>query len=160
VNRALTWTLLALAVVVVLFVATWLTIPGGKYEQRNLTAGRWDTGKITYPARLFRPGLVQRAAFCKRYAQVNVCASQIVYHRVDLHTVKQRVLITFGGLALAVILVGVAFGALGRKPPPRSEWTAVPRQRRRPRPGHHPRARRPRIGPGQADGRSAFGTYR
>jgi hypothetical protein len=41
-------------------------------------------------ARLFRPGLVQRAAFCKRYAQVNVCAGQIVYHRVDLHTVKPR----------------------------------------------------------------------
>jgi hypothetical protein len=59
-----------------------------------------------------------RAAFCKRYAQFNVCASQIVYHRVDLHTVKQRVLITFGGLALAVILVGVAFGALGRKATP------------------------------------------
>jgi hypothetical protein len=148
VNRALTWTLLALAVVVVLFVATWLTIPGGKYEQRNLTAGRWDTGKITYPARLFRPGLVQRAAFCKRYAQVNVCASQIVYHRVDLHTVKQRVLITFGGLALAVILVGVAFGALRRKPPPRSEWTAVPPPAAPPPAGPPPQSAPPTDWPG------------
>ena len=53
-------TVVLLALVVVAFVITWLTIPGGRYELKNLTAGRWDSGRVSYPARLFRIGLVER----------------------------------------------------------------------------------------------------
>jgi hypothetical protein len=115
-NRALTFTLLALAVVVVLFVASWVIIPAGRYELKNLTTGQWETDKISYPARLFRTGLVQRWD-CTPFPHERACPSSAVYRRADLHTVRQRVVIVYGGLAVVVILVGVAFGA-ARRPGP------------------------------------------
>jgi hypothetical protein len=119
-NRALAFTLLALAAVVVAFVATWLTIPSGRYEQKNLTTGQWESGRITYPARLFRAGLVERevepCVATREDPFHNFDCGINVFRRVDLHTVRQRVVIAYGGLAVVVILVGVAFGALRRKP--------------------------------------------
>jgi hypothetical protein len=124
-NWARTFTLLALAVVVGLFVATWFTIPSGRFEQKNLTSGYWLTPRIGYPARLFRAGLAEREEdfACARSASNSAfCLGAprrlAVIRQVDLHTVRQRVLIAFGALAVVIILVGVAFGALRRKPSP------------------------------------------
>jgi hypothetical protein len=134
VTRAIALILLLLALVVVTFVATWLTIPGGRYETKNLTTGRWETGRITYPARFFRVSLVERDTECARFApsppeqlpgstlptREERCLSEVIYHRVDLHTVRQRVVIAYSGLAVAIILIGLALGALFRRstPPP------------------------------------------
>jgi hypothetical protein len=126
VYRALAFTLLAVALVVVAFVATWLTIPGGHYELRNLTQGGWETGRITYPARLFRPGLSQRL-LCEsigigRAGEFNGeqagCVAGDIYRAVDLSTVKHRVFIAYGGLVAVIVLIGAAFGALRRRPRP------------------------------------------
>jgi hypothetical protein len=38
--------------IVVCFVAVWLTIPGGRYEFKNLTTGEWQLPRIAFPARL------------------------------------------------------------------------------------------------------------
>jgi hypothetical protein len=119
VKWVLACTLLALAVVVGLAVATWLTIPSGHYESKNLTAGRWETGRLTYPARLFNSGLVERyVAGCDPATNSGSICDQpyTVYRQVNLHTVRQRVVVFFGGLALVLILVGLAVGLLRRKP--------------------------------------------
>jgi hypothetical protein len=46
-----------------------------------------------------------------------------VYRRVDLHSVKQRVVIAYGGLAAVIVLIGAAFGAFRRKPKPAGDST-------------------------------------
>jgi uncharacterized ion transporter superfamily protein YfcC len=124
-SRAIGLTLLLLILVYVLFVPTWFTIPAGRYEVKNLTNGRWQTNRITYPARLFRVGLpsLQRKQICRQTAEVPVptaggdprqietrCVRSIetVRRRVDLHAVRERVLIVYGGLAVIVVLVGLA----------------------------------------------------
>jgi uncharacterized ion transporter superfamily protein YfcC len=133
-SRAIGLTLLLLILVYVLFVPTWFTIPAGRYEVKNLTTGRWQTNRVTYPARLFRAGLpsLQRKKICRQTAQVAVptvgdgpgqvetrCVRSIetVRRRVDLHTLRERVLIVFGGLAVIVLLVGLALGARRRSRP-------------------------------------------
>ena len=108
-NRALTFTLVALAVVVALFVATWFTIPSGRFEV-ELTGNTFDTNRISYPARLFRTGLSTDSGF--RGIQ-----------GVDLHTLRTRVVVFYGGLAVVVVLLGAAFGAFRKtqtsaSPPP------------------------------------------
>ena len=119
-NRALTFTLLALAVVVVAFVATWFTIPAGSIEEKNLTTGVWDTKRVGYPARLFRVGLAERDVEpCRATPDDpfgNLNCDTHVLRRVDLHTLRTRVVVFYGGLAVVVILVGAAFGAFRRKP--------------------------------------------
>jgi hypothetical protein len=56
ISRPARLTLLALAALIVAFVATWLTIPAGAYESKNLTTGRWETAQVAYPAKLLRFG--------------------------------------------------------------------------------------------------------
>ena len=119
-NRALTFTLVALAVIVALFVATWLTIPAGRVEVKNLTTGQWETKRVGYPARLFRVGLVERERgvgpdcsqsddpFC-RFGR-----SDRVKDSVDLGSLRSRAKVVYGGLAVIVILIGLAFGAFRR----------------------------------------------
>jgi hypothetical protein len=112
-------TYLALAIVVVLFVVTWLSIPGGRVETKNLTSGEWITHRIGYPARWFRFGLSDTN--CTTTArglglqQTYVCGPPL-FRTVSLHDVKVRVTIFYSGLAAAIILVGLAFGA-ARRPP-------------------------------------------
>jgi hypothetical protein len=102
VNRAWFLTPLVLAGVVVLFAATWLTIPAGPYEVKNSTTGKWETKRADYPARLFRAGLVERVERFQPFA---------VERRVDLDTLRTRVEIVYSALGAVVFLVGFAFGA-------------------------------------------------
>jgi hypothetical protein len=84
--------------------------------------------QISYPARLFRSGLPERVVvecdpFERGYQDGHVL------RRVDLHTVRERTVIAFGGLALAVILIGLALGALlrrSREPQPIAPPPAAP----------------------------------
>jgi hypothetical protein len=120
-NRAWLVTLLALAVVLIALVATWLTIPSGPVERKNLTSGKWETSRLDYPARLFRTGIVKKDRNCNGRPVLlpggeigRSCESQTVYQVVDLHTVRERVVVVYAGLAVVVPLIGVAFGALRR----------------------------------------------
>ena len=101
-NPARFVTLIALVVVIVLGVATWLTIPPGRFETRNSTTGRWETSRVDYPARLFRRGLVERVQDFSR---------SDVYRRVDLDALRTRVEVVYGALAAVIVLAGLAFGA-------------------------------------------------
>jgi uncharacterized ion transporter superfamily protein YfcC len=113
INRPASLTLLALAALVIAFLATWLTIPAGRYESKNLTTGRWETSQVAYPAKLLRSGLRSRETSCASSTPTNPCAgAQTVRLRTDLHALRSRVVVVFGGVAAAVVLVGVALGAL------------------------------------------------
>ena len=107
-NRAsiVSLTLLALAVVVIAFTATWLTIPSGKLETHNLATGEWDN-RLAYPAKLFRVGLRERD---EPSDPTGGPADSAVRLTVDLDAVRERVLVFYGGLAAVVVLVGGAFG--------------------------------------------------
>jgi hypothetical protein len=109
--------LLALAAVIVAFVATWLTIPAGQYETHSLTTGTW-TNRLPFPAALFRTGIRERDERCitggrldplDPFRATKSCprAGTIVLLQTDLHALKQRVLVFYGGLAAVVILVGM-----------------------------------------------------
>jgi hypothetical protein len=113
-------TLLALVVIVAGFVATWLTIPPGAWETKNLTTGEWETKRVDNPARLFRSGLVARERNCPYDTQYHPgCVGNTVTDSVSLRTLKTRVGQFYGGLAVIVILVALAFGDLSRTPSPR-----------------------------------------
>jgi len=116
VNRPASLTLLALAALLIAFIAVWLTIPAGRYESKNLTTGRWETSQVAYPARLLRLGLRSRDATCVSPSanNPNVCvgAARIVRLRTDLDALRSRTLVVFGALAAVIVLVGVASGAL------------------------------------------------
>ena len=108
-NRAaiVSLTLLALVLVVIAFVATWLTIPPGKLETHNLATGAWEN-RLAYPAKLFRVGLRERDDPSDPTGLVP--ADRAVRLTVDLDAVKSRVLVFYGGLAAVIVLVGAAFG--------------------------------------------------
>ena len=106
-------TLLALAALLIVFVATWLTIPSGPYESKNLTTGRWETAQVQYPARLLRSGLRSRVATCASRTPTNPCVGAVTVRlQTDLDALRSRALVVFGALAAVIVLVGVAFGAL------------------------------------------------
>jgi hypothetical protein len=116
-KRTLMVTLLALAVIVVGFVTTWLTIPAGAWETKNLTTGEWETKRVGNPARLFRSGLVARERNCPYNTQYHPgCVGDTVTESVSLRTLKTRVGEFYGGLAVIVTLVALAFGDLRRAP--------------------------------------------
>jgi hypothetical protein len=102
VNRARFFTLLALAVIVIAFAVTWLSIPTTR------------AAKVPLPASLLLPGITH----CLRSSD-NECTSVSNggqgYNR-HLHDLKQRTVVVYGSLAAVVILVGLAFGA-GRRTP-------------------------------------------
>jgi hypothetical protein len=101
-------TLLVLALVVIAFTATWLTIPSGRFETHNLASGEWEN-RIAYPAKVFRVGLRKRSEPTNGTGGA-VPADRAVRLTVDLHTLRERVLIFYSGLAAVVVLVGAAFG--------------------------------------------------
>src|SRR5262245_9537845 len=114
-NPVRTVVLLALAAVVVAFVATWLTIPPGRYETHNLTTGQW-TNRLTYPAKLFRAGLRDRHETFAEVTGGRLTGGHAVLLEVDLDALEQRVIVFYGGLAAVILLVGAAFGAFQRRP--------------------------------------------
>jgi hypothetical protein len=113
INRPARVTLLALAALIIVFMATWLTIPSGQYESKNLTTGRWETGQVEYPAKLLRSGLRSREASCAFRTADNPCAgARTVRLRTDLDALRSRVVVVFASLAAVIVLAGVSFGAL------------------------------------------------
>lgn len=113
INRPARVTLLALAVLLLVFVATWVTIPAGRYETKNLTTGQWETAELQYPAKLLRSGLRSRQTSCASSTQADPCVGAVTVRlRTDLDALRSRVLVTFGALAAAIVLAGIAFGAL------------------------------------------------
>jgi uncharacterized ion transporter superfamily protein YfcC len=128
VTRAIAVTLVLLALIVAAFVATWVTIPGGRYEQKNLTRGYWETDRVVFPAKLFRFGLAERVVeACTDTPEDpfgRFACSYMVLRRVDLHTLRERVVVSYAGLAAVVVLIGLAIGALRRPSrPPSAEST-------------------------------------
>lgn len=114
-NRARSIVLLALAVVVVVFVATWVTIPSGQEEVHNLTTGEW-TSRVPYPAKLFRVGLRERDSPVPHPVGGPTRTSPLYVRLVvDLDALRSRVLVFYGGLAAVIVLVGAAFGAFRRR---------------------------------------------
>lgn len=113
-NRALRFTLLGLAVVVVMFAVTWFSIPSGPFED------------VSPPASLFLPGVGSRCATGARSLPVRVrppnderpgaCASGVVLDQSDLDALKMRIVVFYGSVAVVIVLVGLAFGA-GRRSP-------------------------------------------
>jgi hypothetical protein len=98
--------------------------PGGRYELKNISTGQSRSGRIAYPAKLFRNGLVVDV-LCPPGEILGgdiPCTAGDIYRRVDLHTVRQRVIIAYGGLAAAIALVGFGLAALLRpRPRPRPD---------------------------------------
>lgn len=103
-------TLLALAALVIAFVATWVTVPSDRYAA------------VDPPASLFKRGLTGADdqlcinfegkypnLKCLRYVPTGVF--------VNTRKLEQRIRYVFGGAAAAVVLVGLAFGA-GRRSRP------------------------------------------
>jgi hypothetical protein len=110
-------TLLVLAVIVAAYVATWLTIPAGDWETKNLTTGVWETKRVSNPARLFRSGLVARGRNCTYDTAYHPgCIGATVTDSVRLNTLKTRVSEFYGFLAIVVMLVVLGFGDFRRAP--------------------------------------------
>ncbi len=107
-NHALRFTLLGLAVVVVLFAVTWFSLPGG------------DCSAVSPPASLFAHGLDYRGG---GVATVDVGSGfrdprvGSVYDCTELDSLKSRIAVFYGSVAAVIILVGLAFGA-GRRSSP------------------------------------------
>lgn len=107
-NRALRLTLLALALVVVLFAVTWTSIPSSTSDRTVPASASW-----------FMRGLGGPKYGCLRY-EFGRCqrSGDIVVGTIagdDADDLRNRVFIIFGAAAVAVLLVGLAFGA-GRRP--------------------------------------------
>jgi hypothetical protein len=79
-----------LAVVVVAFVVTWMSIPAKRNRQH-----------VGLPARVFAHDLAGRG--------------DVILGRQGVVTLERRVEVIFGGAAVVIILVGLAFGAIGRR---------------------------------------------
>ena len=144
-NPARLFTLLGLAVIVVAFAVTWLSLPSrnegstGYYSyQHRFTPGSlsftgygydttlWTyhpaTKKVAMPASWFAAGLTHSSErFDGRTTgsargRVTVTVSSIPAS-VELHALKQRIVIVFASAAAVVLLVGLAFGAARRSAP-------------------------------------------
>jgi hypothetical protein len=108
-NRVRLFTCLALVLVVVAFVAVWMTIPSGHRRVKAST--------VSYPARLFRYGAQTKHYVC--------CPRATGVQFVDPQKMKNHAIVFFGGLAAVVLLLGVAFGAASRRNVPPSTTEAV-----------------------------------
>lgn len=114
-NRPASLTLLALAVLLIAFIAVWVTIPAGRYESKNLTTGRWETSRVGYPAKLLRHGLRSRDVSCLPGTGSNSspCVGAVTVRlQTDLDALRSRTVVVFGALAAVIVLIGVAAGAL------------------------------------------------
>src|SRR5262245_35464479 len=91
-----------------------MTLPSGH--------GNVQVKRIDYPARLLSYGMTRGL----------LPSSDDPFGRpdfregVDPDAMRNRALVFFGGLAVVVLLLGVAFGAASRRKPPAPEWVAIP----------------------------------
>lgn len=109
-NRARRLTLLLLAVLVVAFAATWLTLPN-------------TGGRVGYPARAFAVGLLVESTEgscigggCTPGSRVRSTGRIDAIRRSEIPTLERRVKVIFGAAAAVVVLAGLALGA-GRRAP-------------------------------------------
>ncbi len=109
VNRARRVTLLVLALLVVGFVVTWLSIPNKDRRVGTLSIG--------YPARVFAAGMLTSTCVEFRLMPRDVCRRREnnMIRRSDIPALERRVIVLFGGAAAVVVLVGIAFGAARRE---------------------------------------------
>lgn len=116
-NRARQLTLLALALLVVLFAATWLTLP----TERTEALGK---NPVNYPARLFAHGILDEET-CRGFNNIRVdCqsgqyepgANRARYSLSDdeVKALERRLFVLFAAAAALIVLVGFAFGAARR----------------------------------------------
>lgn len=109
-SRAAQVTLLTLAALVIAFVATWLTMPAE------------PDAKVNPPASLFIPGITRQFYYCIEFDGSGGPNQDCVRFaprgsNVDIDRLEQRVRFGFGGAAVVVVLVGLAFGAARRNRP-------------------------------------------
>lgn len=100
-NRALRFTLLGVALVVVLFAVTWFSLPAPRTSSPSSSSSY-----STYISRHVPCDEAWPPA--KPFMQDRTC--------YQLDDVKARIAVVYGSLAVVIILVGLAFGA-GRRPP-------------------------------------------
>jgi hypothetical protein len=108
VSLARTATLLALAVVTVGFVVTWLTVPSANGEA-SVPASLFAYGLTSTSCVEFSGGYGSDPPRCVRYGPPDVVRAG------DLGELKQRIAVAFGGAAVVVILIGLAFGSARRE---------------------------------------------
>ena len=105
-NRARVFTLLALAVIVVAFAVTWLSVPTSR------------TAKVPPPASFFLHGIAHcvktRYGACTK---VSEGGGQARGYQHGLNDLKSRIAVVYGSAAAVVILAGLAFGAARRSAP-------------------------------------------
>lgn len=106
-NRPRRAVLILLALLVVAFAVTWLSLPGGNTDVRNLDP----------PAAWFAHGLGKRTTA----GGTNVPGTGglmktpvVAFTYVPLDDLKQRIVVVYASAAAVVILLGLAFGA-GRR---------------------------------------------
>jgi len=140
--------LLAIAVLVVAFIVTWMTLPGsatgnpGHFTTKRVKwvppsddhEGYWNEShkyvpahkRVSPPAAWFAGGLVHASSSpvgdnrdaLDEYTGFTQ-GLKLVPSYVELGGLKQRIAILYGGAAVVVILVGLAFGlGRGRRPEP------------------------------------------
>jgi hypothetical protein len=122
----LLFTCLALVLVVVAFVAVWLTLPSGHTAVR--------ASSVDYPARLFRYGAATVSDLDCSHSSDPFCSVTLTKNEealaradpVSPQTMKNHALVFFGGLAGVVLLLGIAFGAASRRNVPPSAVAQPP----------------------------------
>lgn len=100
-------TLLALAALVVTFVATWVTMPSRSEE------------RVARPASFFATGIADYVPAAPTFTATDPGGNEQIianpaHHTVDVEALERRVVAIFGGAAAVIALVGIAFGA-GRR---------------------------------------------
>jgi hypothetical protein len=110
VNRARRFTLLGIAVVVVLFAVTWFSLPANEYGSVHPPASAFVRG-LEYPA--VAPGTVVAEGSRPGGGRI---LTETTGHPAGVHLdqLKTRIVIFYGSLAAVIVLVGLAFGA-GRR---------------------------------------------